>query len=88
MGENAAGMSGGERQRLVVARALARRTPVLLLDEATSHLDPDTAGGIERTVLGLEGVTVVLVAHNATEEAERLADAVLELRDGRIGLRG
>ena len=88
VGENAAGMSGGERQRLVVARALARRTPVLLLDEATSHLDPDTAGGIERTVLGLEGVTVVLVAHNATEEAERLADAVLELRDGRIGLRG
>ena len=88
VGENAAGMSGGERQRLVVARARARRTPVLLLDEATSHLDPDTAGGIERTVLGLEGVTVVLVAHNATEEAERLADAVLELRDGRIGLRG
>ena len=39
LGENASAMSGGEKQRVVIARALVRRTPVLLLDESTSHLD-------------------------------------------------
>lgn len=82
VGENASAMSGGEKQRLVIARALVRRTPILLLDESTSHLDPATAAEIEQLVLGLEGVTVLLVSHNATETARALSDEVLEIRDG------
>lgn len=84
MGENAAFLSGGEKQRVVIARAIVRNTPILLLDESTSHLDPHTAAEIERMVLGLAGVTVLLVSHNATETASALADEVLELRDGRL----
>lgn len=84
MGENASFLSGGEKQRVVIARAILRNTPILLLDESTSHLDPHTAAEIERMVLGLAGVTVLLVSHNATETASSLADEVLELRDGKL----
>ena len=82
LGENASTMSGGEKQRVVIARALVRRTPVLLLDESTSHLDPDTAAEIETLVLGLEDVTVLLVSHNATETAMQCADEILQMKDG------
>lgn len=81
LGENAASMSGGEKQRVAIARALVRRTSVLLLDESTSHLDPKTAAEIEHLVLGLEGVTVLLVSHNATKTAREQADVILEVRD-------
>lgn len=84
MGENAGAISGGEKQRVVIARALVRKTPILLLDESTSHLDPSTVAEIERLVLSLEGVTVLLVSHNATETAKALADQVLEMRDGTL----
>ncbi len=84
LGENATSMSGGERQRVVIARALVRKTPILLLDESTSHLDPSTAAEIERLVLDLEDVTVLLVSHNATEAAKKSFDEVLELKDGAL----
>ncbi len=84
LGENASTMSGGERQRVAIARALVRKTPILLLDESTSHLDPQTASEIERLVLELEGVTVLLVSHNATNSARTGFDAVLELKNGKL----
>ena len=84
LGENASTMSGGEKQRVVIARALVRQTPILLLDESTSHLDPITAADIERLVLSLEGVTVLLVSHNATEAAKQHADNILEMRNGML----
>lgn len=84
VGENAAGLSGGEKQRVAIARALLRGSPVLLLDESTSHLDPETARSIEQLVFGLEGVTVLLVAHNATAGTRALADRVLTLRNGAL----
>ena len=84
LGENASTMSGGERQRVAIARALVRKTPILLLDESTSHLDPQTASEIERLVLELEGVTVLLVSHNATNSARTGFDAVLKLKDGKL----
>lgn len=84
LGENASTMSGGEKQRVVIARALVRHTPVLLLDESTSHLDPGTAADIERLVLGLENVTVLLVSHNATETAKKYSDEVIEMYNGTL----
>lgn len=84
LGENAAAMSGGEKQRLVIARALVRKTPILLLDESTSHLDPATAAEIEHLVLGLQDVTVLLVSHNASEDSRECFDVVLEMTSGRL----
>lgn len=84
LGENAAKMSGGEKQRVVIARALVRSTPILLLDESTSHLDPETAAEIEQLVLDLENVTVLLVSHNATSIARKSVDEILELRKGSL----
>lgn len=84
LGENASTMSGGEKQRVVIARALVRKTPVLLLDESTSHLDPTTAADIERLVLGLEDITVLLVSHNATETAKQNVDEIIEMCSGKL----
>ena len=71
-------MSGGERQRVALARMLAFDGEIVLLDEPFSALDPDTKAQITAALLPrLQGKTVVLVTHNAEEAA--LADAVLRL---------
>jgi thiol reductant ABC exporter CydD subunit len=81
LGESGAGISQGQRQRLALARALARPAPVLLLDEPTAALDEQT----ERRVLAgiaaaTRGRTVVLVTHRLAPIA--LADTVIALRSG------
>ncbi len=84
-----AGLSGGESQRLCLARALAVGPQVLLLDEPTSALDPVSAAAVEGTVRDLiaGGLTVVLVSHDAAQ-ARRLAGQVLVLRGGRLSEQG
>ncbi|MDQ1711125.1 MAG: UDP-glucose/iron transport system ATP-binding protein [Frankiaceae bacterium] len=80
-----ADLSGGEAQRVCLARALAVRPEVLLLDEATSALDPFAANVVERVVRGLadEGLTVVMVSHDLAQ-ARRLADDLVVVADGRV----
>jgi putative ABC transport system ATP-binding protein len=80
-----AGLSGGEAQRLCLARALAVEPEVLLLDEPTSALDAASADAIESTVEDLiaGGLTVVLVSHSPAQ-AHRLASDVLVLEQGRL----
>lgn len=82
IGEGASSMSGGEKQRVAIARALLAGSRILLLDESTCHLDLETARSIERLVMNLEGVTVVLVSHNATSVAQEMADAIFEMQNG------
>lgn len=84
-----AGLSGGEAQRVCLARALAVEPEVLLLDEPTSALDPASAMAVETTARDLitAGLTVVLVSHNAAQ-ARRIADQVLVLRAGRLAASG
>ena len=81
----AGSLSGGEGQRVCLARALATRPRVLLMDEPTSALDREATLLLERLMRGLaaEDVPVVLVTHD-DEQRARVADAVLELRDGRV----
>ena len=83
-------LSGGEQQRVAVARALARRPQALLLDEPFSSLDAALRTHVREEVHGLlreQGVTTVLVTHDQ-EEALSLADSVAVLRDGQIVQQG
>jgi putative ABC transport system ATP-binding protein len=80
-----ASLSGGEAQRLCLARALAVGPEVLLLDEPTSALDAVAGQAVERVVQSLvaDGLTAVLVSHDL-RQAARLADDVVVLRAGRV----
>lgn len=84
-----AGLSGGEAQRVCLARALAVGPAVLLADEPASALDPHSAAAVEAALgdLAAAGTTVVLVSHNAAQ-ARRLASEVLVLDHGRLTERG
>jgi tungstate transport system ATP-binding protein len=79
-------LSGGEAQRLALARAMILRPDVLLLDEPTANLDPYNVGLIETMVRQLNaehGTTILLVTHNVFQ-AKRLAGRVALMLDGRI----
>jgi putative ABC transport system ATP-binding protein len=79
-------LSGGEQQRVAVARALANRPKVLLADEPTGQLDSETGRsimGVLHAIAHAEGVTAVVATHDPM--MLELADRVLELRDGVLG---
>ncbi|MFI0410548.1 ABC transporter ATP-binding protein [Actinomadura sp. 3N508] len=86
-----AGLSGGEAQRISIARALLADAPVLILDEATAFADPQTEQAVRRALATLDGDgvrhrTVLVIAHRLETIAD--ADTVVMLRDGRIVERG
>lgn len=81
MGENAAGLSEGQAQRLSIARAILSDAPILLLDEATSALDDKTERKVLSRIRELPGKTCIAVTHR--EAATRVADWSLEMRDGK-----
>ena len=85
IGEGGMGLSGGQAQRIVIARALVRRPKVLILDEATSALDAESADGIRHTVTRLrkkQGMAVLIITHNV--DMMRIADLVVMIEDGRV----
>ena len=78
-------MSGGERQRVAVARALINSPQLLLCDEPTGNLDQDAGANVISLLLEVarqQGVTVLMVTHNLTHAAR--FDRCLELRDGQV----
>lgn len=78
-------LSGGEQQRLALARAWAVRPAILFLDEPTANLDPAAKKAVEALLAGFaaEGMTLVMSTHNLGQ-AKRLATRVVYMDDGRI----
>ncbi|WP_436841637.1 ABC transporter ATP-binding protein [Streptomyces parvulus] len=87
VGERGYRFSGGEKQRLAIARAILRDPPVLVLDEATSALDTQTERAVQQAVdAASAGRTTITVAHRLS--TVRNADEILVLRRGRVAERG
>jgi ATP-binding cassette subfamily C protein CydC len=86
VGEEGTAVSGGQRQRLVLARALLVDAPVLVLDEPTAHLDPQTAAALMDDVLDATADKTVLLITHRPEGLERMDEIVL-LEGGRISPR-
>ncbi|OUP64901.1 hypothetical protein B5F12_04440 [Pseudoflavonifractor sp. An176] len=82
--ENGKNLSGGQAQRVALARCLAGHPAFLVLDEITSALDPQTAGALMDTVLALEGVGLLAITHDLNGERLKRFDSILVLRDGAL----
>lgn len=83
---DAASLSGGEKQRLALARALALKPKAILMDEPTSALDEASREGIEEVIIKLKevrGATIVLVTHDPNQ-AKRLGERGIVLDKGRV----
>jgi len=87
VGERGLKLSGGEKQRVGIARTLLKNPPLLLLDEATSALDTETEREIQGALKrAAEGRTVLMIAHRLSTVAD--ADQIIVLEDGRIAEKG
>lgn len=79
--ENGANLSGGEKKRICLARALLRDTDILILDEPLANLDETTASMIEDLLLSIQGKLLLVVSHQFTEEKLSSFDCVLNLNE-------
>ena len=83
VGERGLTLSGGEAQRIAIARALLKDAPIVILDEATSHVDAESEAAIQEALRRLtENKTVLLIAHRLS--TVRHADRILVLDEGRV----
>ncbi len=73
-------ISGGERSRIVIARALLNKASILLMDEAFASLDMERAKEIEKTILGLKDITVINVSHVIFQDTRELYDRVITVK--------
>ncbi len=83
-GENGCNLSGGEKQRISIARCLLRKSSLLLVDEATSSLDAKTAAQVSQALLDLTGVTEIVVTHSLDAQLLRQYDEVIALKAGSL----
>lgn len=86
VGDGGVGLSGGQAQRVVIARALVRRPQILILDEATSALDAESAEVIRQTVKKLvasrQDLTVIIISH--AKEMMEIADNIIMMEQGSV----
>ena len=83
-GENGCNLSGGEKQRISIARSLLKKSSVLLADEVTAALDRETAWQVSNDILDLDGITRIVVTHSLEESLLKRYDGILVMKDGRV----
>jgi len=87
VGERGYRFSGGEKQRIAIARLLLKQPSIVILDEATAHLDSESEAAVQRALsVALSGRTALVIAHRLSTVRE--ADQILVMDDGRIVERG
>ncbi|WP_081883492.1 ABC transporter ATP-binding protein [Glycomyces tenuis] len=87
VGERGYRFSGGEKQRLAIARVLLKAPPIVILDEATAHLDSESEAAVQNALdTALEGRTSLVIAHRLS--TVRRADKILVLENGRVAEMG
>jgi len=85
--EGGASLSGGEKQRISIARAILKDSPIIILDEATANVDPENEDRLQTAIEALmENKTIIMIAHRL--KTVRRADQILVLDKGRIVQRG
>lgn len=87
VGERGVKLSSGQKQRIAIARAILRRSPIVVLDEATAAVDVETERQIQKAINDLAGTrTIVAIAHRLS--TIRRADQILVIEEGRVAERG
>ncbi|MCD7947905.1 MAG: ABC transporter ATP-binding protein/permease [Oscillospiraceae bacterium] len=87
IGESGSTISGGERQRISIARALLKNAPIIILDEATANVDPENEALLQEAIVALtHGKTIIMIAHRL--KTVQHADQILVMDQGRIVQRG
>ncbi|MBQ9071814.1 MAG: ABC transporter ATP-binding protein [Bacilli bacterium] len=87
IGEGGVNLSGGEKQRLAIARALIQKTEIILFDEATSALDNETQANIQKAIDNMKNeYTILIIAHRLSTIIN--CDRILLLNDGKIEIEG
>ncbi len=87
-GESGKGLSGGEKQRISIARSLLKDSSILLADEATSALDAKTSYEVINEILELDSMTRIVVTHTLEESLLRRYDEIVVIKDGTIEEKG
>ncbi len=87
-GENGSGLSGGEKQRISIARSLLKNSQVLLVDEATAALDVETAYHVSSSILGLKDITRIVITHALDRELLQKYDEIIVLKNGTVEEQG
>ena len=87
IGEGGSSLSGGEKQRISIARAILKDAPIVILDEATASVDPENEQELQKAIRELtKGKTILMIAHRLS--TVRTADQIIVLENGRIVQRG
>ena len=84
VGENGNKLSGGEKQRIAIARSLINDTKILILDESTSALDNETAYNLESSLLSIDDLTLIVVTHKLIKNILDRYDEIIVMKNGMV----